>query len=296
MLSIIIPAFKEPGIKKAIDSILNQKAKEDYELIISAPDEETESIVKEYQKKHKNVIFHKDKRKGKVHALNEAFQICKGRIIIVTDGDVYLNNAAINSIISAFKDKNVGCISGRPVTLNQRSNMIGYWSHLLYDAAHEISRLEWNKKSNFIETSGYLFAFLNNGTVKELPPDVAEDSITPYYFYKKGYSIKYVPEAEVYVKNPTNLEDFIKQRKRTNASHNKLRYYAPDMPRVKTFWNEIKKGTFFALSYPKTLKEFIWTLFLFLIRFYTWILMFADKIIPKKIVYKDDWERIESTK
>jgi len=294
MISIIIPAFNEPGIKKAIDSILSQHIDEDYELIVSAPDEATENIVKFYKKKHRNIIYHKDKRKGKVHALNEVFKTCKGRIIIITDGDVFVADGAINHIINAFKDKKIGCVSGRPVTLNKKDNMLGYWSHLLYTAANNIRAHPI--KEDFIETSGYLFAFLNNGIIKELPPDVAEDSITPYYFYKKGYAIKYVPGAEVYVKNPTNLNDFIKQRQRTNASHYMLKKYAPDMPCVKTFWNEIKIGTFFALGYPETFVEFIWTICLFFIRFYSWLLLFLDNLTQKKTVYRDDWERIESTK
>ncbi|MBS3095215.1 glycosyltransferase [Candidatus Woesearchaeota archaeon] len=295
MLSIVISAYKEPGISKAIESILSQKINESYELIIIAPDKETEKIVKSFQKQNKSIIYFKDQGKGKVNGLNEVFPACKGRVIILTDGDVYLGENSINSIINAFKDKSIGCISGRPVTLNQRTTMLGYWSHLLYDAAHKV-RYGLSSNGKFLEASGYLFAFLNDGTIKTLPPDVAEDSITPYYFYKKGYSIGYVPEAKVYVKNPTNTKDFIKQRKRTNASHSKLSYYASDMPRVKTFWNEIRIGTFFALGYPMTFKEFVWTLALFFIRLYAWLSMFLDSITPKKTVYRDDWERIESTK
>ncbi len=294
MLSIIITAYKEPGIRKAVDSILNQTIKESYELIVSAPDEETANIINEYKKKHKNVIYHKDAGKGKVHALNEVFKICHGRIIVLTDGDVYLGGNSINFIVAAFKDKKVGCVSGKPVTLNTRDSMLGYFSHLLYDAAHKV-RIN-PITPNFLEASGYLFAFLNNGIIKELPHDVAEDSITPYLFYRQGYFIKYVPEAVAHVKNPINVKDFIKQRKRTSASHNKLSYYAPDMPRVKTFWNEIKIGTLFALSYPKNIREFIWTLALFAVRFYMWLSLFIKNLKPNATVYRDDWERIESTK
>src|SRR3989344_7301511 len=154
MLSIIITANKEPGIKQAIDSILNQTVKEKYELVVSAPDAETESIVKDYKKKHKNVIYHKDAGRGKVHALNEAFKICRGRIVILTDGDVCLGNNSINALVCAFDDKKVGCVSGRPVTLNPRDSMLGYFSHLLYDAAH---RVRLNPITpGFIEASGYL--------------------------------------------------------------------------------------------------------------------------------------------
>jgi glycosyltransferase involved in cell wall biosynthesis len=56
MISIIITAFKEPKtIGKCIEAIINQDIKEDYELILSAPDKETQDIAKTYQKQNKNL-------------------------------------------------------------------------------------------------------------------------------------------------------------------------------------------------------------------------------------------------
>ena len=295
MISIIINSFKESHlVGKAIESILNNKIKEKYELIVAAPDEETAEIIKKYARKYKQIKYFKDKGQGKVNALNQIFKITKGSILILTDGDVYVSDNAIEEILNEFRDKKVGCVSGHPVSTNDKNKMLGYFSHLLFDAgAHNIRKLR-NKNNQFLECSGYLFAFRNNGIIKKLPTDVAEDSITPYYFWKQGYKIRYAENALVHVKNPTNLKDFINQRKRTIGSHAKLKKYAPDFPKVKSFCNEIKYGLIWALSYPTNLKEFIWTLLLFPIRLYTWFVYYTEHMFNKE--YKDKWERIGSTK
>lgn len=295
MISIIINSFKEPNlIGKAIESILNNKVKEKYELIVAAPDEGTADVIKKYARKHRQIRYLKDEGKGKVNALNLILKIVKGNILILTDGDVYVSNNAIQEILNEFKDEKVGCVSGHPISTNDKNTMLGYFSHLLFDAgAHNIRKLR-NNNNQFLECSGYLFAFRNNGIIKELPTDVAEDSITPYYFWKNNYKIKYVENALVYVKNPTSLKDFIKQRKRTIGSHAKLKKYAPDFPKVKSLFNEIRYGLIWALSYPKNIKEFIWTLLLFPIRLYTWIIYYTEHLFKKE--YQDKWERIESTK
>ncbi len=295
MISIIITAFKEPKtIGRAIEAFLKQKIREEYELIVACPDKETEDVVKKYMKKYKQIKHFKDPGKGKSYALNLLFKIAKGRILTLTDGDVYVGENSVNEILKLFEDPKIGCVTGRPVSTNPRNEMLGYWSHLLYDAGAHRIRKEKFERGEFLECSGYLFAF-RNGIIKEIPLDVAEDSIIPYYFWKKGYKIGYAEKAVVYVKNPTNLRDFIKQRKRTAGAHVKLTKYAPDFPKVKSFWNEVKKGTFWALSYPKNLKEFCWTLLLFFVRLYIWISLFID-IKFKKKYYHDAWERIESTK
>jgi hypothetical protein len=92
------------------------------------------------------------------------------------------------------------------------------------------------------------------------------------------------------------LKDFIKQRKRAGAgSHSKLKIYEPDFPKMKSFINEVKKGTFWALSYPKNIKEFIWTLCLFPTRFYIWTSYYYDWKFKDK-GYQDGWDKAQSTK
>jgi len=290
MISIVITAYKEEKtIGKCIESFLNQKINDKYEIIVSCPDEGTAKIAGKY----KNVKVFKDPGKGKSFALNLLFRQLKGDIWFFTDGDNFVGNNSVNEILKLFINKKVGVVGGRPVSMNDKNNMMGYWSHLLVDSANKL-RIRLSKQNKFLELSAYLFAF-RKGVIKDIPVDVAEDAIIPYLFWKKGYEIKYAPKAEVYVKNPTNLKDWIKQRKRTADAHTKLTKYIKNFPKIKSFSNELKKGTFLALSYPKSIKEFYWTFLLFFFRAYIWFSLFFDLKFKKK-EYIDGWERVESTK
>jgi len=295
MISIVITSFNEPeNVKKAIHAILNNNIKEKYELLVVAPDEATEKVVKEFKKKNKQIVYFKDPGKGKSFALNLVFKILKGNIWIFTDGDVYVGDNSINEIIRLFENEEVGCVSGRPVSINPKDNMLGFWSHLLFDAGAHNIRHELNNKNSFLECSGYLFAFRNDIT-KNIPLNVAEDSMIPYLATKKGYKVRYAENAFVYVKNPANIRDFVNQKVRTAKSHEALGDYAPFFPKVKSLKNEIKKGTLAALAYPKNIRETFWTGILFAVRLYTWFLVkWEERVLNRR--YSDAWERIESTK
>ncbi len=295
MISIVITSFNEPMVYKAIEAIIFQKVSEDYELIIAAPDKKTENLVKHYQKNYPFIRYFRDPGRGKSYALNLLFKELKGRVWIFTDGDVFIDNGAINEIMKSFDNKKVGCVCGRIICENPRYTLYGYWGKLLADCgAHKI-REELFSKGNFLECSGYLFGFRNDGTIREIPLDVAEDSIIPYYFWKKGFKIGYVKKAKVFVKNPTNIRDWLKQRRRTANAHTKLTHYAPDFPKVKSFKNEVTKGIIWIWSYPKTIKEYFWTVELVFVRLYMWLSLFYS-LRFKKEEYRDGWDKIESTK
>lgn len=293
-ITLLITAFKEPNITKAIEAALNQETKYKYEIILSAPDEETISVAKQYSRKHNNLKIMKDPGKGKSFALNLAFSKIKTDILILTDGDVYLGKNAIEEIVNLFLNPKIGCVSGRPVPQESRENKFGYWAHFLFDSAHKIRKRAFETGS-FLECSGYLFAFRKK-LIDKIPLDVSEDTVIPYIFKQKGYDIGYTEKAEVYVKNPDNLKDWIKQKTRTHKAHEKLHLYVDtkNIPRVKSFKTE-SKGIFWLLKYPKNFKELVWTIELVCARLYTWIRYFFDtKLYRKK--YLDGWERVESTK
>ena len=66
-LSIIITAWEEPlATKECIRRFLVQGFPEPWEMFVVCPDEPTAEVIKEYQKKHKNIIHvHQDRARGK---------------------------------------------------------------------------------------------------------------------------------------------------------------------------------------------------------------------------------------
>jgi len=295
MISIIITAFKEPEtIGKAIESFINQDLKQDYELIIMAPDKETLFKAKNYQVKNPKIRLVRDPGKGKSYALNKLLPKTKGDIIILTDGDVYVSENSVNEILEQFKNPEIGCVTGRPVPLEDKSTKYGYWANFLFDSAHKM-RLKSKKENNFLECSGYLWAFRNN-IITNFPLDVAEDTVVPYLFSEKGYKIGYSENALVYVKNVDNWKEWLSQKIRTSRAHETLDKYVDTSktPRTKTFFNEAS-GVFSLFTYPRSPSQFSWSFQLLFARFYMWLLVFKEVYIKKR-EHKDGWERVESTK
>lgn len=288
--TVIITSFKEPKtIGRAIEAFQNQKTKNKFDILVSAPDKETLDAARKYE-----VETYKDPGKGKSLALNILFKKIKSDILILTDGDVYVNDKAVDEILNLFENPNIGCVTGRPVPMENRNTKYGYWANFLFDAAHKIRQKAFENKK-FIECSGYLFAFRKN-QVKEIPLDVAEDSIIPYFFVEKGYLIGYARAAEVYVKNVDNWADWVKQKIRTSKAHETIDKYADTQKtkRVKSFSNE-SKGILQLFLYPKTIKEFWWSIELAFARAYMWMRVLWDTKAKAKH-YGDNWERVDSTK
>jgi len=303
MINIIITSYGEPkATVRAIKCFLNQKFNKEFnqelQITIIDPFQETEKFLKQKYKKEfeeNKINFFLDPGEGKSYALNifleRIYLQNNDNIIISTDGDVYVSENTVNEILEAFKDKKIGCVTGKPVLLNKRNNFWGYASHVAFEGIHK-TRLKLSDKNKFFECSGYLFA-MRNGVLQGFPLETSEDSIIPYLFWKKGYKIKYVPKAEVYVINPQNWKDFKIQKIRNIKSHENLSKIAPDIPRTKSLFNEIKQGTFLALTYPRNLKEIIYTPLLFYTRLHIYLKAFYDLKI-KKSRYEDGWRKEET--
>jgi cellulose synthase/poly-beta-1,6-N-acetylglucosamine synthase-like glycosyltransferase len=293
MIDIIITSYNEPkSTLRAVDTFLKQKTEEDFRIIICDPFEEVKDFIKK-EVKDKRVGFFLDPGEGKSYALNLLFEKLnsenKDDIFILTDGDVYVSDNSINEISNAFKNKEVGCVTGRPMPVDEKNTQFGYWSHLLFSGIHKVREKLSNEKK-FLECSGYLFA-IRKGVISDFPLDVSEDSAIPYLFWQKGYKIKYLPNVEVYVKNPDNIKDWENQKIRNIKGHENLSKIFPEMPRTKTFWNEIKYGFFHTLSYPKNFREFSWTITLLKSRYKIYNKAFKD--LNEKKIYSDGWRETE---
>lgn len=293
MIDIIITSYNEPkSTLRAVNAFLNQNTQEEFRIIVCDPFEEVRSFIKK-EIKDKRVGFFLDPGEGKSYALNLLFEKLdsenKDDLFILTDGDVYVSDNAINEISNSFKNQEIGCITGKPTPIDEKNTKFGYWSHLLFSGAHKV-RGKLSNEEKFFECSGYLFA-IRKGVINEFPLDVSEDSAIPYLFWQKGYKIKYLPIVEVYVKNPDNIADWENQKVRNIKGHENLNKLFPEMPRTKTFWNEIKYGFFHTIFYPKSFREFSWTINLLKARYKIYNKAFKD--LNEEKTYSDGWRETE---
>ncbi|MBI4116560.1 glycosyltransferase [Candidatus Pacearchaeota archaeon] len=293
MINIIITSFNEPkATLRAVNVFLSQKISQKFKVIVVDPFPEVGRFLKK-EIKDERFVFFLDPGEGKSCALNLLFQEFysndKNDIFILTDGDVYVSQNAVFELLTAFKNPKIGCVTGKPVPLEDRKTKYGYWANFLFDAAHKL-RKKLSEKKVFFECSGYLFA-IRNGVIKGFPGDVSEDSIIPHLFWKKGFEIFYAEKAEVYVKNPDNWNDWKNQKIRNIKGHENLSKIAPELPRTKTFFNEVKNGLFVFFAHPKNCKELFWLAQLYFARLYIYLVAFKE--IKKNKEYSDGWREVE---
>jgi cellulose synthase/poly-beta-1,6-N-acetylglucosamine synthase-like glycosyltransferase len=191
-----------------------------------------------------------------------------------------------------YDDPKIGAVSGRPMSKNDKNNMLGYWSHLLLDAgAHKI-RKERFERNEFLECSGYLYS-IRNGIIEEIPLDVAEDSVMPLIIFNKGYKIGYAEKALAYLSYPETWAKWKSQKLRCAKAHEKMPAYGGEKVKMKSFKNELLKGPAWALSYATNPREFAWTLALFGARGYIWMHYFFDTKV-RDSHYGERWQKIKA--
>jgi len=294
MISVILAAYKEPEqVIKAIKVIKNQ-LKQKNEILVFCPDKETAVAAESISgvNAFDDLGRHEFKEKlGKPAALNQAFKIAKGDILILTDGDVFISDNAISPLLEKFKDHKIGAVSGNPISINDKKTMFGFWSYILSDTAHK-RRLRALKLGRRMFCSGYLYAF-RNGIIKKIPAEtLSEDGLISHLIYSKGYKIAYSPESRVYVKYPDNFRDWIKQKKRSAGGYNQIKKWIGQ--EIRSFRKE-SLGVLDILKYASNFRELYYILMLIFARLYLWIVIFIDINIKKK-EFKQIWVRIDSTK
>lgn len=313
MISVIISSRQEPKtIRRCISSIADRKYSgipSPFEIIQVTPDELT---LKQGQKEanklglsRKQYIQIKDPQRGKPFALKMAIKRAKGDIIIFTDGDVYFGKDSVKELLLPFQHSNVGGVSGRPISQDKRDTCLGYWGHLLSDSADHRRRNTMQKvekgdyyvsNKTFFPMSGYIMAVRNIDM--KIPQDVlSDDAYISYYIRNQGLDIAYAPNAVSYVKYPTNLRDYYKQKVRSIGGFKQLKrmgIFQRDK-QSRSFFIELSYA-FFVLKYPHNIEEFWWSLLLFPVRLITWIKIVWERDILRKGMPKTGWERIESTK
>jgi cellulose synthase/poly-beta-1,6-N-acetylglucosamine synthase-like glycosyltransferase len=293
---------EEKSIRKCLETFLNGY-KGDFEILVSIPDEPTyvalldKAVELGIEKKiFRSEISKSGKALGKPFELNELMNIATGDIWFFGDGDTYFGKNTINILLEKFQENpGLEAITGRPISMDKKDNFFGYIGHLLADGAHFKRDQELTQRKGFFPLSGYLFAMKKSDI--RLPKDcLSDDAFISYKLLQAGKQIGYQPEAKVYIKYATNFADFFKQKKRSAGGFVQLKKYGvmDNQPQTRSFVKEVEMALF-PLKYAKNLQQFMWSLELFPVRIWLWMMIFWEQKVVKKS-FDEVWKRVESTK
>lgn len=161
-----------------------------------------------------HTVIHQAIREGKSRAINRGMQFVETEFVVFTDANTLINKESIRLIINKFIDKNTACVSGeKRIKTDKTDNAVATGEGLYWKYESYIKKLESDIKSS-IGSAGELFG-LRTDLFEAIDNDVINDDFhISLQLIKKGYNVKYCPEAFA-TENPSlNIKEEQKRKVR----------------------------------------------------------------------------------
>ena len=195
-VSLVISAYNE---EKIIEAKIKNSLELDYprdklEIIIaSESNDSTNQIVKGYQGL---TLFAYSDREGKAATLYRVIPKCSGEIIILSDANGIYELDAIKKLVRNFKDKKVGCVSGRMKYVNPNDTSIGKGESIYWNYEFIIKTLS-SRLQSLLGANGCIFAFRKEAWLP-LSRFRGDDFELPISAAINGYKVILEPSAIAY--------------------------------------------------------------------------------------------------
>jgi cellulose synthase/poly-beta-1,6-N-acetylglucosamine synthase-like glycosyltransferase len=216
MVSILIPVYNEESvITRRIANIFEStypKNKLQLVVIDSGSSDKTRSEIRS-NFQDSVTLMTEEERKGKAHAINLGLELCKGEIVILTDGTALYDKNTILEIVSSFKDTSVGAVSALYLVPNVDDSHVSSSEHKFWLQKDQIRLLESLAHSTSW-LSGEACAFRNKIVTRVNEDTLADDSNIALQIISKGYRSIVNQDASFTERSPTQFSDYIKIKSR----------------------------------------------------------------------------------
>lgn len=229
---------------------------------------------------HPNItIINQSERRGKIAAINTAMQQVKTPITIFSDANAMLSANALKKIIEPFSDPKVGCVAGeKRIQMSFLENAAATGEGVYWRYESLIKKLESNCGST-LSATGELFAIRTE--LFEIVDEniILDDFLISTNIIKKGYSVKYVPEAHACEKGSANIIEEKKRKVRIAAGS--FQALLQSMELINPFKHPMISFQFFS---HKILRWFVLPLSLVLIPLLNILILFFNNQNPIYII------------
>ncbi|MDZ7778647.1 MAG: glycosyltransferase [Gemmatimonadota bacterium] len=217
-VSISVPAYNEEDqIRDLVKSLLALDYPRDrlQLLIISdASSDRTDEIVREYEDDGVELL-RLTERGGKTRAENAAAKHLRGDIIVNTDASIRIRSDALKPLIARFGDPEVGCASGRDVSVgadDAGTGNAGEGGYVGYEMG--IRELE-TRVGGIIGASGCFYAIRPELHRLPLPGSLSRDFAAALHTHEHGYRAESVSDAVCFVPRASGLRKEYRRKVRT---------------------------------------------------------------------------------
>ncbi len=217
-LTHIIAAFNEEDyIQEKIENALSLQYPKDKNIVWVVTDgssDSTPELVKKYDRVR---LFHRDERKGKIHAVNRVMPLVETPIVVYSDANTILNNESLKNIVRHYQDDKVGCVSGEKRIRQQDSDEASSAGEGLYWKYESFLKKYDYQLYSVVGAAGELFS-VRTELFEETPTDtLIEDFYLSLSIAKKGYRIAYEPDAYALENSSDSISEEAKRKVRIAA-------------------------------------------------------------------------------
>jgi cellulose synthase/poly-beta-1,6-N-acetylglucosamine synthase-like glycosyltransferase len=213
-ITLLIAAYNEKDV-------IESKMKNSYELdypdeklkILWITDGSVDGTPEILNNKFENVqVLHQLKRDGKTAALNRAMASVKTPFVVFCDANTMLHPQAVKNLIKQFNSQKIGCVAGEKRISSDFTHIASgagegaYWKY-----ESRIKKLESDLNSA-LGAAGELYA-IRTDLFEPIDEDIIiDDFVNSLNIARKGYLIKYAPNAFAIEKPSYNIAEELKRK------------------------------------------------------------------------------------
>ena len=214
LISIIIPVYNEElVIERRINNIFESSypAKRMEVIVVnSASKDRTSSIVQE-KFGNKVILLQEEERRGKAHAINLAINICRGEILIITDGPTLYSNDTISQLVRSLTDSSVGAVTALYQIPNACENQVTVSEQAFWSYKDKIRILE-SKAHSTSWLSGEACAFRKKIVNRVDEDTLADDANIALQTLSRGYRVFVNENCFFSEKSPSEFKDYFRSK------------------------------------------------------------------------------------
>lgn len=214
----IIPAYNEQDIlrEKLINSLQLNYPSDKYIIMVitDGSDDDSPAIADSFE----DIIhMHSPIRGGKVGAINRALRLVKSEIVVISDANTQLNEAALRHLVHPFNEEDIGVVAGEKRVVASAADSAPGSGEGIYWRYESLLKKWDGQLYSVIGAAGELFAVR-----KELLFSLKEDIILEDFYISlslamKGYRTAYAPDAIASEKASVSIQDELKRKIRIAA-------------------------------------------------------------------------------
>ena len=205
-----------PLLTALADQHLHRVAIAEIIVVVSGCTDQTAALVTEFAAEYPQVRWiEQPVWLGRTHAINAFLQACTTDICVLENGDTLPHEYAVENLVRMFADPTVGMVGAQKALPTLPTHITGLLNHLRTRMEHQLC-LDIPRLTEMVAFRK-VFNAIPAGTA-------VDEAFVEALVVRRGLSVRYAPDAIVYLSGPATIPSFVAQRRQSHAGYLHLKH------------------------------------------------------------------------